>query len=463
MTAAPRVLLSNRDLVLYSLPSAAAGYMLTLLGLYVMKYSTDVLLIAPAIMGTIFGLSRIWDAITDPIVGYLSDITKLRFGRRRSWILAGAIPAAAAYYMLFASPVSLSKSATAIWMGVAVFAFYTSMTAIMVPQLSWGAELSKDYFERNKLYGIRQSGIVVGGIFALLTLGWLTSVESADREQVRLLAPQLAMYAGFALIFLIVIAVWNLKETNSVAKAPSSGILGAGKDVWKNPYARLLITVTFIENIGGAAIGAAALYVAQYVMGMIEIAPYAIITYMVTSTLFIPMWVRLARKYGKVKLWFWAMIGTAISFSGMFALAFIEEQSYQVIWLIFLSLMCGVFAGCGTTIGPSIQSDVIDYDELVTGERKEGVYFAVWNFALKSAGGVMLMFTGFVLSAVGFLPNEEQTRTVQVAMCALLGLFPLVCYLIGAFLFSRFDLDEAKHADIRAQLDAAVGTTSQAV
>ena len=97
-------MLSTRDMVLYSLPAAAAGYMLSLLGLYVMKYSTDVLLIAPAIMGTIFGLSRIWDAITDPLVGYLSDKTRLNFGRRRSWILVGAIPAALAYYMLFTSP-----------------------------------------------------------------------------------------------------------------------------------------------------------------------------------------------------------------------------------------------------------------------------------------------------------------------------------------------------------------------
>ena len=110
--------------------------------------------------------------------------------------------------------------------------------------------------------------------------------------------------------------------------------------------------------------------------GMVEIAPYSIITYMITSTLAIPVWVRLAKRFGKVKLWFWAMIGTAFSFSGMFALAFIESTTAQVIWLIFLSVMCGIFAGCGNTIGPSVASDVIDYDELMTGERKEGVYLA---------------------------------------------------------------------------------------
>ena len=445
-------MLKTRDMVLYSLPAAAAGYMLSLLGLYVMKYSTDVLLIAPAIMGTIFGLSRIWDAVTDPLVGYLSDMTRLNFGRRRSWILVGAIPAGLAYYMLFASPTDLSETESAIWMGVAVFAFYTAMTSIMVPQLSWGAELSKDYFERNKIYGIRQAAIVVGGIFGLLTVGWLTSVETRDLNAVRELAPSIAIYAGITLLVLCSATVLLLKENTDHIQPPSRGVFGAGSDVGKNRYARILFAVTFIENIGGAAIGAAALYVAQYVM--VEIAPYSIITYMITSTLAIPLWVRLAKRFGKVKLWFWAMIGTAFSFSGMFALAFIESTVAQVSWLMFLSVMCGIFAGCGNTIGPSVASDVIDYDELMTGERKEGVYFAAWNFALKSASGVTLMFTGFVLSAAGFVPNEEQTRVVELAMCALLGLFPLACYLIGAALFTRFDLDEAAHAEIRAQLDA---------
>jgi len=428
--------------------------MLSLVALYVMKYSTDVLLIAPAIMGTIFGLSRIWDAVTDPMVGYLSDKTTLPFGRRRSWIIVGAVPGAIAYYMVFTSPTDLSDTEATLWMGVAVFSLYTAMTAIMVPQLSLGAELSMDYFERNKLFGMRQASIVVGGILGILTVGWLTSVEADDRTAVRELAPQIAMWAGAALILLTLTMVLKIKERDVPVQAPAHGIVGAGKDVWKNPHARLLITVTFIENIGAAAIGAAALYVAQYVMGMVEIAPWSIITYMVTGTLSIPVWVRLAKRFGKVKLWLVAMIGTAISFGGMFALAFIEHQITQVSWLMFISVMTGIFSGCGNTIGPSIQSDIIDYDELRTGERKEGVYFAVWNFAQKSASGITLMFTGFVLSAAGFVPNEEQTRIVELAMCALLGLFPLVCYSIGAALFTRFDLDEARHAEIRAQLVA---------
>jgi GPH family glycoside/pentoside/hexuronide:cation symporter len=137
----------------------------------------------------------------------------------------------------------------------------------------------------------------------------------------------------------------------------------------------------------------------------------------------------------------------------MFFLPFLDDTTK--IWTIFvLAFFAGLAAGCGGTVGPSVQGDVIDYDEYLTGERKEGSYFAAWNFVFKSATGVMLLLTGFVLQFSGFVPNQEQTMTTQIAMVSLYGAFPLVCYLIGAALFSRFTLDESAHAEIRAELDS---------
>jgi Na+/melibiose symporter-like transporter len=89
----------------------------------------------------------------------------------------------------------------------------------------------------------------------------------------------------------------------------------------------------------------------------------------------------------------------------------------------------------------------------MTGERKEGSYFAVWNLVYKAAAGVMLMLMGFVLQAAGFVPNQPQTMTVQVAIVALYGAFPLVCYVIGAAIFARFKLDEAAHGAMRRELE----------
>ena len=152
--------------------------MFMLLSIYVLKYATDVLLIAPAVMGFIFGSARIWDAFTDPVVGYLSDRTRSRMGRRRIWLAGSIIPAALFYIMLYASPVGISPNNAAVWMGIAVFGFYTAMTAVSVPHLSLGAEATQDSYSRNKLFGMRHAMIGVGSILALVCL--LYTSDAAD-------------------------------------------------------------------------------------------------------------------------------------------------------------------------------------------------------------------------------------------------------------------------------------------
>jgi GPH family glycoside/pentoside/hexuronide:cation symporter len=103
---------------------------------------------------------------------------------------------------------------------------------------------------------------------------------------------------------------------------------------------------------------------------------------------------------------------------------------------------------------PSIQADVIDYDELRSGERKEGVYFAAWNLASKTATGVSGMLVGFLLATSGFAPNLEQPESATLTIRALSSVFPFICYSAGILAFLRFGLSRSTHAAIRAQLDA---------
>ena len=167
----------------------------------------------------------------------------------------------------------------------------------------------------------------------------------------------------------------------------------------------------------------------------------------------VPFWVPLSRRFGKIRMWMFSMMLTGISFGGMFSLPFIESADGKIFAIFFFAFFGGLAAGCGGTIAPSVQSDIIDYDEYKTGERKEGSYFAAFNFVHKSATGVMIFITGFVLQFSGYVPNVEQTQTVQIAMVTLYGLFPLVCYTIGTIMFSKFTLTEEEHGRIRAELE----------
>ena len=154
----------------FGAPAVGAGYMYLLLSLYVMKFSTDVLLIAPGVMGAIYSLSRIWDAISDPLVGYFSDRTSSRLGRRRTWILASCLPISLGFYMVFAPPMSFDTAALTWWMAVAIIFFYSAMTLFFVPHMALGAELTTDYHERSRLFGMRHLFYTIGSIISLGTI-----------------------------------------------------------------------------------------------------------------------------------------------------------------------------------------------------------------------------------------------------------------------------------------------------
>ena len=451
---------SWRNVLAYGAPGIGAGYMYLLIGLFVMKFSTDVLLIAPAAMGLIFSASRIWDAVSDPLVGYLSDRTKSGLGRRRSWLLASIVPIAGTFVMVFSPPESFEGGWLTAWMAIAIIGFYSAMTVFFVPHLSLGAELSANYHERSRLFGIRHAFFTLGSILSLASFYLLIIAEQEGPDAVRALALDLALLCATVMAVLILFAVFRLKERPEFSGRVNENPFQAFGDVWRNPHARLLILVTFVENVGSAAIGVLTLYVAQYVVGAPQLAPVFILCYMIPSTLSVPMWLPLARRFGKIRLWMFSMLLTGVSFGSMFALPFMDSLLVKSVYISIAAAFAGLAAGCGGTISPSVQGDVIDYDEYTTGERKEGSYFAAWNFVFKSATGVMLLLTGFVLQASGFVPNQPQTMTVQVSMVTLYGLFPLVCYSIAAFLFRKFKLDERAYAEIRRELDGRMSSAS---
>ena len=439
--------------IAYGMPGLGAGYMYLLMSLYVMKFSTDVLLIAPAVMGVIFSISRIWDAVSDPIAGYLSDRTTFKFGRRRTWILISFIPISFGFLAVFSPPESMQGQSLDLWMMIAILSFYSAITLLNVPHMALGAELSEDYHERTRLFGVRHIGFTLGSILALVSMSLLISEENNPDGDVRQLAGSLAFYAIGAMSLMIFFAVSKLKENPEFQNRVNKNPFKAFRDVWINPHAKILIIVLFIENLGGAVIGVLTLYVTQYIVEAPAWAPLIIFAYMLPSALSVPLWIPLSRRFGKIRLWVFSLAFTGISFGGIFIIPFLDSITDRLIVMFIGAALGGMAAGCGGAIGPSVKGDVIDYDEYLTGERKEGSYFAALNFVFKSATGIMLLVTGFVLQFSGFIPNQPQTMEVKIALISLYGLVPLVFYSLGAYLlYKKFKFGEKEHAAIKQQI-----------
>jgi GPH family glycoside/pentoside/hexuronide:cation symporter len=423
----------------YSLPRIAFGIMGALFATYFMKFSTDVLLIAPAAIGSLIAASRLWDAFSDPMAGYLSDRTNSRFGRRRAWMFFAAIPMGFGLMMIWSPPNFVEGLALVLWMGLALLVYETASTAFFVPHGAIGIELTPNYHERTRLYGWSH---VIGAIGSILGLVSLYFMDIAEDK--RSYAFFLSMFAGFCVTAIVLWSTKILPERVDYQGRGGGDVTRSFGDVFRNPHARLLLVVYAVETFGAASIGLLVPYLLEYVIvGMEGMMVPILLVYTIPQFIFTPMWIRLSRTFGKKALWAFTMWLNAAVFVGFFFA--LDHQ--PLIW--FLSFMLGFASGCGAVVAPAIKADVIDYDEYLTGERKEGTYYAVWNLVRKGAASVTALVTGFVLQFTGFEPNVEQSEAVQLAMRSLFALLPATCYIIGAIMFIRFSFNEAEHNEIR--------------
>jgi GPH family glycoside/pentoside/hexuronide:cation symporter len=430
-------------LLLYGLPAAPIHFTFMLTGVYLFKYSTDVLLVAPEVIGFLYGASRIWDAVSDPIAGHLSDRTRSRFGRRRSWLLASAPVVAVGFAMMWSPPGGLGGTALAVWLGAGVFVFFTGTTLFSIPHESLGAELSTDHHDRTRVFGVKTAVAQSGTLLSLV--GMYLLIEAPDPRAV---AAWLVAATGIALLAMVWLAAWRLRERPEYQGRGARDLRRGFRDVLANPHAVRLLLVFFVENFGTANLALLTPFVMEYVLDMEDRTPIFIAVYFLSALAFIPLWIVLSRRVGKRRLWLLSLSMLTAVFSSLFL---VGPGDFALIYA--LGALAGIAGGCGQVVGPSIQADVIDWDELRTGERKEGAYFAAWNFMRKSAYGIAGMVAGTVLGLVGFEPNAVQTGATRAGMRVLFSFAPAFCFLLATLAFLRFRLDEGEHAAIRQELE----------
>jgi GPH family glycoside/pentoside/hexuronide:cation symporter len=296
----PRVAVS----ALYAFPHAAATFAMTLVLVAYMIYATDVLHLPAALAGAIFLAAKLWDALCVPLAGQWSDATRSCLGRRRSWILASGPPMALFALAMWLPPRGLATPALAAWVAAATFGFYAAFAAFLVPHMALGAELSEQPQERDRIFAARQLASSLGLLPAFFGAGALL----ADPETARAAAARLAAVAALALVFSCSFAALRLPpEPPGFTGRAGASTLRAMRDVWRNPHARLLLFVFFVESLGTAATSVMAPYVMKYVVKAPELLGAMLLCFAVANLVAIPIWVLLARRFERHHLWLVAM------------------------------------------------------------------------------------------------------------------------------------------------------------
>jgi GPH family glycoside/pentoside/hexuronide:cation symporter len=219
-------------------------------------------------------------------------------------------------------------------------------------------------------------------------------------------------------------------------------------DVLRNPHARRLLFVQFVQMQGIGVVGILSPYLVEYILQRPKLMGPLPAIFVVCSVASIPLWLQASRRFGKRNVWVASMLASALVFGLIF---FVGEGDVALVSVLLV--LAGLALGCGGMVGPSILADVIDDDELKSGERKEGAFNAAWGFALKSSNALVILTTSLVLQLSGFQPNQVQSDVTQLALRLLYAGMPLVMFLIAAWVLKGLRLDEAEHARIRAKLD----------
>jgi Na+/melibiose symporter-like transporter len=412
----------------YGLPACAIAGPNFLIQSYFLNFATDVLLLAPAVIGLVMAGVRIWDAVSDPAIGYLSDRTRSRLGRRRPWMFAAAPLVPLAFVAVWNPPTPLGSTALIAWTGLALLGFTTAATAWNIPHNALGVELSGDSHTRTKIFGVRYVCIICGiaGSFGAMQF----IVNSGDP---RIAAGTLALFLAAGMVAMLAIPPLVLREPRRTPPSSTPSPFESVRAVLGNPQARRLLCVSFAESMAMGAQGAVAPYMTIYVLGrpdMVGVFPAFFIGPMVLS---VPLWITLSRRFGKQRVWFFAMCGACAAYGSLFTLNAGDFES-----AVARLALAGMFSGCGGPLGPSMLADVIDLDARDTGARKEGVFFAAWLFVDKASGAIVVLMLGIALQATGFEPNAPLTPGSDFAIRACLGIVPAVVLAGGALALRRY-------------------------
>ena len=436
--------LSSKVLASYSgisMPAAAMGMPIAV---YLPQFYANGMGLSLATVGMVFTLARMWDVVTDPLMGLMIDRFETRWGRRKHWVALSIPILMVSVWMVFLPD---KEAVTSWYLGIWMLLLYVGYTMLVVAHQSWGAELTTTYDERSRLFGWREI-FVIGGMTTVLAIP--AGVELlGDGDQ----AAKVASMGLFCLVLFPLTVIPTLlwvPDTKATARATvqwmeALAIIARNRTMW-----RLLLS-DFMVGFGTAVSGALYIFMATFVFKLPEHASIALLFYFLASFLAMPMWLRLAYRFGKDQALKIALVYGAV----MNIILLVVAEPGNVAFLWGFTILYGVAYGAAPALLRSMMADLTDEDELRTGHQRAGLFFALLT-TIDKLGAAIAVGLSFTILDVVFQFDPEKDNT-QVAIDGLLQTYCLgtaAGLLIGYFAVIRYPLTRARHDAIRAALDA---------
>lgn len=412
----------------------------TIMAFWLMNFLTDTVGLAAGLAGIAILIGKIWDAVTDPVVGYLSDNTQTRWGRRRPYILFGSVPLFLAMIFMFTNPGLEGQTALFIWAIAAFCLLGLAYTVVNIPYSSLTPELTQDFHERTSLNGFRFGFAIFGtllGAGAVLPFIQLFPERSTGFSF-------MGIIFGAVMMITALITFFSVKEPEVKREKATERFFATYLRVFKNkPYVLILLTFT-MNMIAVNVFSGILIYYFKYIYNDEPMTTFALLVLLVTAMIFIPVSVLIAKKLGKKTVY---ASGLAIISLACILLFFFGHR----VGMPFAFAMM-VFGGIGlatTYVIPwSIVPDTIEYDYSKTGTRKEGAYYGIWTFVSKIGNGLAIGISGGILSLTGYIAEAPQTDLAQFGIRLIAGPIPAVIFLAGAAIILFYPITEERYKEI---------------
>ena len=421
---------------------------------------------SPFLWGIIFFAPRVFDAILDPFMGFISDNTRSKWGRRRQYVFIGAIIMGIAYIMMWQLHPEDGVSYNFAYFMAWSFVFYLGLTIFSVPYVAMGYEMSDDFHERTQIMAIAQfigqwAWVIAPWFWVILyDPAWFETADEGSRELSIWVAVVCTILAMIPAIF---IKSKSTLDDDTLRPLNRKNILKSFKDIMYSfveafsiPQFRKICIATFLVFNSFNCIAAFSFFIIVYYLfnGDTEAAGiwpamHGSIGALFTTFLVIPIVAKISTYLGKKKTF---ILSQAISIIGyiLFWFLFVPGKPWMfIIALPFFSFgIGGLF-----TLMMSMTADVCDLDELKTGKRREGALGAIYWWMVKFGFGIAGLMSGVIMASVGFEQGAAtQTESAMTGMRLFYTLLPIVGTLLAIWVMSSYDLTEEKSNEVRIAL-----------
>lgn len=450
--------LSKREKISYGLGDMGNNIAYGAVGFYFVFFLTDVAGISPIWAGYIFMVLRIWNAVSDLIMGVASDKTKTRFGRRRPFLLFGAIPLGIGFALLWLVPFKENIQLVIYYTLIGIL-FNTLFSLVSIPYNALLPELSQDYDERTSISGYKMAFSFVGSLLSAMGVTFIVDTIYPGKSMYAVSFPVMGRILALTLAISILLAFLGTKERVAAKVPENQGNIWTNlKSLLKLKEFKLVLGVFIFNMVSFDIIMALYIYFMRYALKISDDLSYIFMAIpLVAAVVVTPMWVGISNKIGKQKTYVIASIYFLIP---LFTCMFIPTGNITL--TIIITIMIGIGISASQVLVFSILPDVVEVDELKCGVRREGIIYGATMLLYKISSAIIVALVTAAMGWFGYVESTgntvvQQSSSAIFGIRLLMGIMPALCLILSVLFIKKLSIGKESFEKVKNSIGKIEG------